>query len=210
MGLKEILIPPDKVYFELFDKEIDIAISASIKFRDELLKNLQDAERYARELKELEKKSDDIVHDIYVELGKTFITPFEHEDISRLASILDDITDYIEAAGTRVHLYKIRINDPYFERFANVLVDATKELKAALALLSDKKHFKRISKHLIEVNRLENVGDEILHEAIAKVYDNDDIKLIIKLKECYEMLEIATDKCESVTHILEDIVIKYG
>lgn len=210
MGLKEILIPHEKVFFELFLKEIDVAIEASKTFRDGMLRDMENSETYVRELKDLEKRSDDIVHDIYLELGKTFITPFEQEDISSLASTMDDITDYIEAAARRLFIYRISFRDPYIERFADVIVDATTELRKAMVLLVDKRNFKRMSKHLIEVNRLENIGDDVLHEAIGNVYEHDDIKLLIKLKECYEMLELATDRCESVTHILEDIIIKYG
>jgi uncharacterized protein Yka (UPF0111/DUF47 family) len=150
------------------------------------------------------------VHDIYVELDKTFITPFDQTDIAELASTMDDIIDSIEAAAMRLHIYKIEKSDKYLEGFADILVEATKEVERAIKLLRKREQFGRISKHLIEVNRLENAGDDLQREAAIDVFKHDDIKRIIQLKECYDLLEDATDQCETVSHLIEDIIIRHG
>lgn len=209
MGLREWIVPTEKEFFVLFEKEISIAVKGAETFRAHM-GDLRNFEKYSKQLKELEKASDGVVHDIYVELGKTFITPFDQTDIAELASTMDDIIDQIEAVAMRIQIYKIEKSDEFLEGFADVLVESTKELESAIKLLRKRETFGRISKHLIEINRLENIADELQRKAITDVFKRDDAKRIIQLKECYDLLEDATDTCETVSHLIEDIIIRNG
>jgi predicted phosphate transport protein (TIGR00153 family) len=209
MGLREWILPMEKEFFTLFEEEISISIKAAKILRAHIA-DLKDFEKYAKELKALEKKSDEVVHDIYLELDRTFITPFDQRDIAELASTIDDIIDSIEDVAMRIHAYKIDRSDRFLIGFADLLVESTIELEKAIKLLRKKEMFKRIPQHIIEIHRLENHGDELLREAIVEVFKNENPILIIQLKECYELLEDATDQCEKVSHLIEDIIIRHG
>ncbi len=209
MGLREWIVPQEHIFFELFEKEAEISVRAA-KFLRESVRTLNDPQGMARKLKEMEKESDEVVHDIYIRLNKSFITPLDQGDIGDFASTVDDIVDHIEAAATRIYLYKIRKTDKFFEGMAETLVKQTQELQEAIKLLRHREKFSEVQKHLIEVHRLENVGDDLQREALATVFELDDVKTIMKLKECYDMLEIATDKCETAATLIEDIVVRYS
>jgi hypothetical protein len=166
-------------------------------------------ESRSRRIKDIEHQADSITHDCVEALHKTFITPIDRDQIYMLISRMDDIMDYVETVAEQCVLYNIDHMTPDARELAQVLVNATEHIEGAVRGLRDMKHANAILERCIEVNRLENQGDELLRRAVARLFDNEkDPVAIIKWKEIYENLEIATDRCEDVANIIEGIVLE--
>jgi predicted phosphate transport protein (TIGR00153 family) len=173
-----------------------------------MVKNYDNIEKKQQKIKDIEHQGDDFVHEIFEELNKTFITPIDHEDISKLASAFDDVLDYIDGTATRLVLYDIQKPEENMIKLAEVLLQQTTELRYAISGLHKIKNPKEIEKRCVEVNRLENVADDIYKTSVADLFRQKDAIEIMKLKEVYERLEYATDKCEDVANVISDIVVK--
>lgn len=207
MGLKEWILPQDKHFFNMLENESRNVLDGSIAFL-EMLNNYENIKEKQQRIKDIEHQGDDFVHEIFEELNKTFITPIDHEDISALASAFDDVLDYIDGTATRLVLYEIEKPEESMIKLAEVLVKQTTELNTALSGLRNIKNPKEIEKRCIEVNRLENVADDIYKTSVAQLFKRKDAIEIMKLKEVYERLEFATDKCEDAANVISDIVVK--
>ena len=207
MGLKEWIIPQDKHFFNMLENESQNVLDGSNAFLD-MLKNYENIKQKQQKIKDIEHQGDDFVHEIFEELNKTFITPIDHEDISALASAFDDVLDYIDGTATRLVLYEIKKPEENMIKLAEVLLKQTTELNTALGGLRNIKNPKEIEKRCIEVNRLENVADDIYKTSVADLFKRTDAIEIMKLKEIYERLEFATDKCEDAANVISDIVVK--
>jgi len=207
MGFKEWIIPQEKHFFDMLEQQADTVTEGAEALLD-MAKNFDHVAEKRDKIKDIEHKGDEIVHNIADALNKTFVTPIDHDDMSKLASRLDDILDYIEAASHRMWSYEIRSVPPDMVKLSEVIVSSAKEVNHAV---KDLRHFKgknEIFQHCIEINRLENVGDDITHVAVAGLFKKYDVVDIIKLKEIYEYLEEATDKCEDAADVIKDIFIK--
>jgi len=158
------------------------------------------------QLQEIEHKGDDLTHAIITKLNQTFITPFDREDIHKLASSLDDVLDFANSAATRLIVYNITDPPPESADLAGVIVRQAVELGRAVAVLEKNG---LVLQHCVEVNRLENEADQISRKAIAHLFETekDPIRLI-KIKELYEVLERATDKAEDAANVLESVMVK--
>lgn len=207
MGLKEWIIPQDKHFFNMLENESQNVLNGSIAFLD-MLKNYENIKEKQQKIKDIEHQGDDFVHEIFEELNKTFITPIDHEDISKLASALDDVLDYIDGTAMRLVLYDIQKPEENMIKLADVLLQQTTELRQALSGLRKIKNAKEIKKRCIEVNRLENVADDIYKTSVADLFKRKDAIEIMKLKDVYERLESATDMCEDAANVISDIVVK--
>lgn len=207
MGLKEWILPQDKHFFNMLENESQNVLDGSKAFLD-LLKSYENIKEKQQRIKDIEHQGDDFVHEIFEELNKTFITPIDHEDISKLASAFDDVLDYIDGTATRLVLYDIQKPEENMVRLAEVLVKQATELNQALTGLRNIKNPKEIEKRCIEVNRLENIADDIYKTSVAELFKRKDAIEIMKLKEVYERLEFATDKCEDAANVISDIVVK--
>jgi uncharacterized protein len=207
MGLKEWILPQDKHFFNMLENESQNVLDGSTAFLD-LLKNYENIKQKQQKIKDIEHQGDDFVHEIFEELNKTFITPIDHEDISKLASAFDDVLDYIDGTATRLVLYDIQKPEENMIKLAEVLLKQATELKEALSGLRNIKNPKEIEKRCIEVNRLENVADDLYKTSVADLFKRKDAIEIMKLKEVYERLEFATDKCEDAANVISDIVVK--
>jgi len=207
MGFREWVIPQDRVFFNLLEHQADV-VSEGADALLELVRDFTDVSEKRRHLKDIEHKGDNLAHEIYERLNKTFVTPIDNDDISRLASVLDDILDYIEACAYRLYSYEIKAVPPLMIRMAETIQTSVREVNAAVKGLKTLRQSDGIMAHCIEVNRLENVADDLTHEAVAKLFKEVEILDLIKLKEIYEYLEIATDKCEDAADVIRDIVIK--
>jgi len=148
-------------------------------------------------MKQIEHKGDEITHSIYQLLNKTFITPIEPEEISRLATALDDILDYIDGTTRQMYFYGIENTDDYMVELTHLILKSTKELEVAVAGIREIKSPNSIEERCIEINRLENLADDVLGHALQDVFKRDTAIEIIKFKDIYENLECATDKCHS-------------
>ncbi len=207
MGLKEWILPQDKHFFNMLENESNNVLEGSKAFLD-MLKNYENIKDKQQKIKDIEHQGDDFVHEIFEELNKTFITPIDHEDISALASAFDDVLDYIDGTATRFVLYDIKKPEENMIKLAEVLVKQATELSTALSGLRNLKNPKEIEKRCIEVNRLENIADDIYKTSVAELFKRKDAVEIMKLKEIYERLEFATDKCEDAANVISDIVVK--
>ncbi len=207
MGLKEWIIPQDKLFYNMLESEAENVLEASRVFLD-MLNNYEKLVEKQIIIKELEHKGDTLVHEIFEELNKTFITPIDHEDISKLASSFDDVLDHIDGTAIRLKLYEIEEPEENLIKLAEILVEQASELNIALKGLRNLKNPQLIEEKCIEINRLENHADDIYKNSIAELFKSKDAIEIMKLKEVYERLEKATDKCEDAANVISDIVVK--
>ncbi len=209
MGFKEWIIPQEKHFFDMLEQQADIVLEGAESLLD-LAKDFNDVAEKRQKMKVIEHKGDDAVHEISEALNRTFVTPIDHDDMSKLASRLDDILDYMESAAHRLWSYNIKRVPPDMVKLVEVLLASTKEVNHAIKDLRNFKRKNEIVSHCIEINRLENVGDDITHQAVADLFKGSDVLEIIKLKEIYEHLELATDKCEDAADVIKDIFIKHS
>ncbi len=204
-GLLDRILPREKAFFDLFAEQA-ANIHAAAKALTELLEHYTDVAAKAAKIKDIEHKGDTITHNLMRRLDQTFITPFGREDIHELASKMDDVLDLIDAAAGRLVLYHVERIRPGVVELANIVLRATEQVVAAVRVLEKRNH---ILDYCIEINRLENEGDQLCHTLIAQLFEEEkDPVQIIKWKELIEVLEIATDKCEDVANVLEAVVLK--
>lgn len=209
--LLHALLPREEKFFRYFENDVDNLLAAARIFV-ELMTNEITKEERAQKIKrieELEHKGDEITHQIFHEVGATFITPFDREDIHELASKIDDILDYLQGAATRIVLYGVKKISPEQERLAALVHEQVVELHKAVKNLHDFKHAAAIRESLVRINSIENEADDLFERAIAELFDtcDDPIKLI-KSKELLVSLETATDQCEDAANVIESILVK--
>lgn len=209
VGIKEWVIPQDKVFFDLFDRMAQTVVSAA-DLLVELVENFENVKEQCHRMKRIEHQGDEISHEIYEQLNRTFITPLEPEEISRLASALDDILDYIDGTAQQMYSYGITETDDSMIELAKLIRLSVIEIEKAVTGIRTIKNPGLIEERCIEVNRLENVADNVLGHAIMDLFKTKDAITIIKLKDIYENLEMATDKCEDVANVLSDIAIRHS
>jgi predicted phosphate transport protein (TIGR00153 family) len=199
------LIPKDTSFFQMFSAMSDNLIAGARALED-LFADYQDVARKIDEIHRIEREGDELTHAILTKLNQTFITPFDREDIHQLASKLDDVLDFINAAGARIVMYRITAPPPAAGELAKIILMQSQELQKAVSLMQKNGN---ILAHCVEINRLENEADMVAQQAIARLfeYEKDPINLI-KVKELLEFLERATDKAEDVANVLETVVLK--
>lgn len=208
MGLKEWLIPQDKIFFELLEKQSTLVLEGSNLLYD-LLITYKDVGVKRQEIKDLEHKGDEVVHEIQDRLSKTFITPIDREDIDTLSCLYDDILDYTYTIVNKLYAYGINEIPHPMITFSEIILKSVKALNKDFNNMR-KLNLEKIEQHNIEVHFLENEGDELLNKTVAELFKQKDIIMIIKHKELYEDLEQLTDICEDVINLLRDIVLKHS
>jgi len=209
MGLRELLIPHDKIFFDLFEKQAGVVKEAAWRLVA-LTEDFTNVKEKRHEIEKLEHKGDQITHDIYDQLNRTFITPIDPEEISRLASALDEVLDYIDGATEKMYYYGIEGTDAHMIELAKLIHMSAVEIESAVKGVRSIKDPKYIEERCIEVNRLENLADDVLAHAVTDLFRTTDAITIIKLKDIYEHLETATDHCEDVANVLSDIAIRHS
>jgi uncharacterized protein len=204
------LLPRDEDFFGLFERHAALTVEGAREMQ-RLVQGGQNIRTQAARIKEIEHETDVITHACVERLHKTFITPFDRDDIHRLITRMDDVMDYIESAAFAVMLYElVEMTDPARE-LADVLVRSTESVAVAVSGLKNVKQSQAILDACIEVNRLENEGDEILRGALADLFrEAKDPLLVLKWKEVYEALENATDRCEDVANVIEGVVLEHA
>jgi uncharacterized protein len=199
------LVPREQRFYDLFEQQATILVSTSILLK-EALDDVSSLPARQREIKDLERQGDKNTYEIMRTLNETFVTPFDHEDISALAAGLDDIIDYIEEIADTVNLYGITTIPRPASELTELLVQAVAQLEQAVGKLRSGKND---SGYAIEVHRLEDVGDSTSRRAIAELFQGERDPLeVIKLKDLYGLLEDALDRCEDVANVIENIAIK--
>ena len=199
------LIPRETKFFRMFS-EVSENLTQGTRLLHDILKNPAQMEPRLQELQEIEHRGDDMTHRIITTLNQTFITPFDREDIHRLTSSLDDVLDFVNAAGVRLKLYKIKDPPPAAADLAALRVQQSEELARGVSLLEKSG---LVLEHCVEVNQLENEADRVSRKALADLFEHErDPIQLIKIKELYEVLESATDKAEDAANVLEAVTLK--
>ena len=202
------LLPREDQYFDLFVQMTNY-ISDAVRELREMLKDTQpNYSEYSQRIKRLEHACDELTHNVSMRLNKSFITPFDREDIYLMSSALDDIVDLIDDAARAIIIFDVREIKPYALDFANVLERMADQLREVVSMLQKPKN---LTPRLVEIHRLENDGDDIYHNAIAELFHEErDPLTVLKWKEIYEKLEAAVDRCENVANIIESVIIKHS
>jgi hypothetical protein len=200
------LIPRETKFFDMFVEMAENLIEGA-RLMKNLLENYQDVPAQVARLKDIEHRGDDMTHGLMTKLNQTFITPFDREDIHRLASSIDDVLDLLNAAGDRMMVYKITAVTKPSAILAGLILQQSEELTRALSKLE--KQQQSVMQHCVEINRLENEADRVTREAVGYLFEieKDPIQLI-KIKELYEVLELATDKAEDAANVIESVILK--
>jgi len=204
------LLPRDTSFFDLFDQLAGKVLDAARKL-EEMLERWDNLEVRVREMKNLEHECDAITHRTFDKLNMTFITPLEREDIHELASRLDDIVDHIDSTASRLFIYGVKKPTDEAKLLAQVLTRTCIEVQKAVAGLRNLKDPALLSRTSVEINRLENESDDILRLALKRLFErqNGDVLEVIKLKEIYEKLESAVDRCEDVANVIQAVVLRH-
>jgi uncharacterized protein len=199
------LVPRERRFYDLFEQQAATLVEAA-DLLEQALVEVADLPTRQREIKDLEHQGDDLTHEIVRVLYQTFVTPFDREDIYELAAGLDDILDYIEEVADTTNLYGITTIPGPARELARLLAQAVVQLEQAIGRLESGKGG---GEYVIEVHRLEDVGDSVSRRAIAELFSDQHPPLeVIKLKDLYTLLEDALDRCEDVANVLEGITIK--
>jgi len=203
-------VPMEKKFFDLFEEGARNMVKAS-----QVLRGMIDTWEFVggrvAEITELEHQGDTITHQIMAQLNRTFVTPFDREDIALLAHTMDDVTDFIHAAADAMLIYKIESPTQRAKELADIIVQAAAEVERAVGKLRRHADLKRIPEYCVEINRLENMADRVFRSAMAELFDDTtDIAQVIKWREIYEHMESATDRCEDVANVLEGVALKHA
>ncbi len=204
-------IPRDMEFYDLFEQATSNLVIAAEKLVG-LFENYENVEEKAQELKELEHRGDVITHEIIARVHRSFVTPIDREDITLLAHSLDDVMDFIEAAGRTACLYHIAQPTERSRELARIVSKMAVKLNEVVPRLRRRDQFPWIMKQCVDINTLENEADDVQHSALAELFEAcaGDACEVIKWREIYEHLENATDRGEDVANVLEGVVLKYA
>lgn len=207
----QYFVPKDKkVFFPLFEQSSNNVVAmATILVEAVNTSSEATREELFKQIDKLENKGDEITHQVYLELGKNFITPFDREDIHALVSAIDDVADYIQGAANRMNLYRIDDYNEHIRKLSELVLQASVDLEKAVKELKDLKNVRAIADSCIRINSVENQADYVFDRAVADLflYEKDAIRLI-KYKEILAALETATDMCEDAADVMESILVK--
>lgn len=210
--LLRLLRPKDTVFFPLFKE-----MSANIALMGRALEilfyepDISKRRELFGEISDLEQKTDSLAHKIFMELSKTFIIPLDREDIYKLTSSLDDVADNIYGCAKRMDLYEVDVlQEKEFQQFARLVYEAARDVDVLLEELVHLKKTPVFTEAVIRVHSTENKADDLFNERLRKIFEEQDVKTLLKKKELYQILEATIDKCEEVTNVVESIIIKYA
>lgn len=205
-------MPKDRVFYTLFEQVAD-TMDKMGKVLKEVVKESDFDKRAVliSQVEDLEHVNDDFTHQIFTELGRNFITPFDREDIHYLATSLDDVCDYIFATAKKINFYKVNPNDQGIQKMADLIEQGASQIRAAVHELRNMRDMRKITEALVKVNSIENQADDIFDLSIERLFETEpDAKEVIKKREIYQIMEIVTDKCEDAANVIESIIIKYA
>ena len=208
----KIFMPKNTVFYDLFEKCAD-----NVAKMGTLLRNVvgePDFDKRAAMItlvEDLEHDNDELTHNVFTELGRNFITPFDREDIHYLASSLDDVADYIYAAAKKINFYRVNPNDIGMQKMSELIEQSAQQVAIAVKELRNMRNMRNITEALVKINSIENQADDIFDMSIERLFDTEpDAKEVIKKREIYQVMEIVTDKCEDASNVIESIIIKYA
>jgi uncharacterized protein len=208
----KIFLPKDRVFYGLFEEVSDKVLEMA-KMLKQVVSEPDFEKRAALivQIENLEHDNDELTHRIFTELGRNFITPFDREDIHYLASSLDDIADYIYASAKKINFYRVNPIDKGLQKFADLIYQSSEQVRLAVRELRNMKNLRLITEALVRINSIENQADDIFDMSIERLFaEEQDAKEVIKMREIYQAMEIATDKCEDAGNVIESIIVKYA
>lgn len=201
-------LPREELYFSLFTQMTSHIYDASAALVEMQNDKAGDFAGHSKRIKEIEHTCDELTHSISTKLNKSFITPFDREDIYMLSGALDDVVDLIDSAARAMVMYDVRESTTYARRFAAVIQSMAVQLHEIVSMLGKPNG---LTPRLLEIHRLEHEGDDIYHAAIGELFHNEkDPLTVIKWKAIYEKLETTVDRCEKVSNIIESIILKHN
>ena len=208
----KFFLPKDRIFYQLFEEVSVTSLEMSV-----LLKKMVNEREFdvraeiLRQIEDLEHKNDDLTHKIFTELSRNFITPFDREDIHYLANAMDDVADYIFASAKKINFYRVDQQHESFSNMADLIVQGCENIKIAVTGLKDMKNMRQITDALVRINSIENQADDVFDYSIERLFATEnDAKEVIKKREIYQVMEIATDKCEDAANVIESIIVKYA
>lgn len=205
--VKFSLMPREEKFFDLIEAGADNMVRTAEAFKD-LVDDWNDVHEKVEKIAELEHAGDSVTHQIIAMLHRSFVTPFDREDIALLAHSMDDVTDLIHSSADYMLLYKVGKPGPRVQSLADLIVAAAKEIAAAAPKLRKTSTMKKLFEHCIEINRLENLADQEFRAALVELFEEREMVDIIKWREIFEAMESATDRCEDVANVFEGVALK--
>ncbi len=208
----QYFVPKDKKFFPLFE----MASANLINISDALLEavNTNDIEHrneLIKKIEVLEHKGDELTHQIFLELSKNFITPFDREDIHALATAIDDVADYVHGSANRMLLYNVKHVNEAVRKLAELINQGCKDIDKAIRELKDLKNIRNVTDSCVRINSMENQADYVFDMAVADLFKNEtDAIELFKMKELLAAMETATDKCEDAANVMESIIVKHA
>jgi uncharacterized protein len=211
-SILKIFLPRDKVFYTLFESVSEELVRMSEKLKETVNEPDFDVRaQFILEIENMEHINDNHTHNIFTELGKNFITPFDREDIYELAKSLDDIADYIYASAKKINFYQVNPNDIGFQKMADLIGLGCVQIHNAITELRNMKNVRRITDALVAINNIESQADDIYDMSIERLFATEqDAKEVIKKREIYQAMETVTDKCDDAANVIESIIVKYA
>jgi len=202
--------PQEFKFFDLLEEQADHAVAAAAFFKEMVAKGQLTVDDLSK-MRDIEHRGDEASHAIIDRLNRTFVTPFDREDIYALTKELDDITDMLYTIVRRLSVYKLSGVDKNLVEFASVIEESVRDVALTVKGLRNMKDAKAILPSYVEIHRLENVGDSMRDIVLAELFETEkDPIMVIKRKEIYEDAETVLDICEDVAHVVESIFVKHA
>ena len=203
------LIPRERKFFVLFEQSAQNAVKITHQLKD-MVHIWENVKERVGVIADLEHQGDAITHQIFEQLHRSIITPFDREDIALLAHSLDDVTDFVHDAADAMLLYRVEQPTNRAKELVDIVAQAVTEVEKAVSEIYDRTGRKQILKRCVEINRLENMGDSVFRSAMAELFDDSaDFAGLIKWREIYQHMESVIDRCEDIANILEGVSLKY-
>jgi predicted phosphate transport protein (TIGR00153 family) len=207
----QFLVPKDKKFFPLFEQASANLILLAETLHEAVNAPKSEREEYYRKVEELEAVIEEITHKTHLELSRNFITPFDREDIHSLIKAIDNVADNMHGAASRMRLYQVEKITKSIRKLTEINLEACQLIGVGIKELKDFKNPKAIKDTCKKINKLESKADSVFDKAVADIFENEtDVKNIIKYKEVLSALEMASDKCKSVSNVMEQISVKHS
>jgi uncharacterized protein Yka (UPF0111/DUF47 family) len=208
----KLFLPKDKIFYKLFEEVSVTSLEMAVLLKQMVNEpSFEERGKILSQIENLEHKNDDLTHKIFTELSRNFITPFDREDIHYLASAMDDVADYIFASAKKINFYRVDPQHESFSKMADLIKLGCESINVAICELKDMKNMRKITDALVKVNSIENQADDVFDLSIERLFATEnDAKEVIKKREIYQVMEIATDKCEDAANVIESIIVKYA
>jgi len=202
------LMPREGKFFDLFNAHAERIVEGARELAA-MMSRFDELEAHAQRIDDVERAADKITHETITLLHRTFITPFDREQIHALITRMDDILDLIQDVAESIALYDLQAVTPEAKQLAEICQQSCGRVKSAVALLTNVRDSQAILKMCEEIDRLESDADRVMRAAMSKLFrEENDLKQVMKLRVIYDLLETITDRCEDVANIIEGIVIE--